>query len=133
MLLNFEDIRNNEEILTYLKFSDDYFASMGYKEHGLNHALHTAERAADVLRQLGYTARTQELAKIAGFLHDIGNLVGRRVFQHTVLMNAARMRKCISSIIPYPATLKIGKLCFSFVDRLQNVRYRLVVRGYHRC
>ena len=78
MLLNFEDIRNNEEILTYLKFSDDYFASIGYKEHGLNHALCTAERAADVLRQLGYTARIQELAKIAGFLHDIGNLVGKK-------------------------------------------------------
>ncbi len=78
MLLNFEDIRNNEEILTYLKFTDDYFASIGYKEHGLSHALCTAERSSDILRQLGYTARTQELAKIAGFLHDIGNLVGRR-------------------------------------------------------
>ncbi len=77
MLLNFEDIKNNEEILTYLKFSDDYFASIGYKEHGLPHAMFTAERAADVLRQLGHTARTQELAKISGFLHDIGNLVGK--------------------------------------------------------
>ncbi|MBR3627487.1 MAG: HD domain-containing protein [Elusimicrobia bacterium] len=77
MLLNFEDIRNNEELLTYLKYADNYFESIGYKEHGLNHAMFTAERAADVLRHLGYTARTQELAKIAGFLHDIGNLVGR--------------------------------------------------------
>ena len=77
MLLNFEDIRNNEEILTYLKYADSYFESIGYKEHGLNHAIFTAERAADILRQLGQTARIQELAKIAGFLHDIGNLVGR--------------------------------------------------------
>ena len=83
MLLNFEDIRNNEEILTYLKFTDDYFASIGYKEHGLNHALCTAERSADILRQLGYTSRTQELAKIAGFLHDIGNVVNRVDHAHT--------------------------------------------------
>ena len=60
-----------------MKFADDYFASMGYKEHGLPHALFTAERASDILRQLGHTARTQELAKISGFLHDIGNLVGK--------------------------------------------------------
>ena len=77
MLLNFEDIKNNEEILTYLKYSDDYFESIGYKEHGVPHALFTAERAADVLKQLGYTARKQELAKISGFLHDIGNLIGK--------------------------------------------------------
>ena len=77
MLLNFEDIKNNEEILTYLKYSDDYFESIGYKEQGLSHALFTAERAADVLKQLGYTARKQELAKISGFLHDIGNLIGK--------------------------------------------------------
>lgn len=77
MLLNFEDIKNNEELLTYLRYADSYFESIGYKEHGLPHAMFTAERAADVLRQLGYTARIQELAKIAGFLHDIGNLVGK--------------------------------------------------------
>ncbi len=77
MLLNFEDIRKNEELLTYLKYADSYFESIGYKEHGLPHAMFTAERAADVLRQLGHTARTQELAKISGFLHDIGNLVGK--------------------------------------------------------
>ena len=61
MLLSFEDIKNNEEILTYLKFSDDYFASMGYKEHGLPHALFTAERASDILRQLGHTARQRHI------------------------------------------------------------------------
>ena len=77
MLLNFENIKNNEEILTYLKYVDTYFKSIGYKEHGLPHALFTAKRAADVLKHLGYTARIQELAKISGFLHDIGNLVGR--------------------------------------------------------
>lgn len=77
MLLNFEDIKNNEEVLTYLKYADDYFANKGYKEHGIEHALFTAERASYILEQLGHTKRIQELAKIAGFLHDIGNIVNK--------------------------------------------------------
>jgi len=78
MLLKFKDIKNNEEILTYLKYADDYFASIGYKEHGVIHALCTAKRAEYILKELGYTKRIQELAKIAGFLHDIGNIVAKR-------------------------------------------------------
>lgn len=77
MLLNFEDIKKNEEVLTYLKYVDAYFASIGYKEHGLEHALFTANRAAFILEKLGYTKRLKELAKIAGFLHDIGNLINK--------------------------------------------------------
>lgn len=77
-MLIFKDIKNNEEILTYLKYSDDVFASMGYKKHGISHAMHTAQRAGFILEKLGYTKRVQELAKIAGYLHDIGNLVARR-------------------------------------------------------
>ncbi len=78
MLLSFKDIKNNEEVLTYLKYVDDYFASIGYKEDGIVHALYTAKRAEYILKELGYTKRIQELAKIAGFLHDIGNIVSKR-------------------------------------------------------
>ena len=53
MLLKFEDIKNNEEILTYLKYADNYFASIGYKENGVVHALYTARRAEYVLKELG--------------------------------------------------------------------------------
>lgn len=78
MLLNFGYIRNNEEINTYLLYADKIFAQIGYKEHGLNHALNTANRAAYVLEQLGYGVRIQELAKISGYLHDIGNIVSKK-------------------------------------------------------
>lgn len=77
-MLIFRDIKNNKEILTYLKYSDDVFAGVGYKKHGISHAMHTAQRAGFVLEKLGYTGRMQELAKIAGYLHDIGNIVARR-------------------------------------------------------
>ena len=36
-----------------------------------------AERAGYILRTLGFDERTVELAKIAGYLHDIGNVVNR--------------------------------------------------------
>ncbi len=77
-MLIFDDIKKDKELLTYLRYSDEIFASMGYKKHGLSHAMYTAERAGFVLEQLGYTKRMQELAKIAGYLHDIGNIVSRR-------------------------------------------------------
>ncbi|MBQ3835393.1 MAG: HD domain-containing protein [Elusimicrobia bacterium] len=77
-MLLFDDIKNDKELITYLKYSDEIFASMGYKKHGINHALYTAQRAGFVLEQLGYTKRMQELAKIAGYLHDIGNIISRK-------------------------------------------------------
>jgi metal-dependent HD superfamily phosphatase/phosphodiesterase len=74
-ILTFEGIRNNPEIQTYLEFTDKAFAIMGYKEHGQGHALRSAMTAENVLKSLGYSAREQELAKIATYMHDIGNMV----------------------------------------------------------
>ena len=78
MPLNFDAIKNNKEVLTYIKYSDKTFEVLGYKEHGHEHALHTAIRAGYILKQLGYSKRLQELAKIAGFMHDIGSLVAKK-------------------------------------------------------
>jgi len=78
MLLNFNTIKKNKEILTYIKFSDYVFAKIGYKEHNVEHSLFTAERAAFILEKLKYSKRMQELAKISGYLHDIGNLVSKK-------------------------------------------------------
>ncbi|MDR1696204.1 MAG: HD domain-containing protein [Endomicrobium sp.] len=75
--LSFESIRNNKEIQTYLEFTDAAFAQMGYKEHGQSHALYSAEIAEQILKYLGYTKREQELAKIAAYLHDIGNIISK--------------------------------------------------------
>ncbi len=77
-MLIYKDIRTNKEILTYLRYSEDVFVSIGYKKHGLSHAVHTAQRAGFILEKLGYTKRLQELAKIAGYMHDIGNIISRR-------------------------------------------------------
>ena len=75
--LNFDDIRQNREIAAYIRKADESLIALGYTEHSFAHVTVVAENAAYILTTLGYPERTVELAKIAGFLHDIGNLVNR--------------------------------------------------------
>jgi metal-dependent HD superfamily phosphatase/phosphodiesterase len=76
--LTFDEIKNNAEVQTYLKYADHAFSCMGYKEHGLGHALYSATVACQVLRDLGYNQIKQELAKIDAYLHDIGSFIGKQ-------------------------------------------------------
>ena len=76
-MVTFETIRKNETIRTYIVGADQSLAALGYTEHSFPHVTRVATVAADILSQLGYDERIIELAKIAGFLHDIGNLVNR--------------------------------------------------------
>ena len=55
----------------------------GYTEHGHRHISIVSKRAGDILENLGYPERTVELAKIAGYLHDIGNCVNRVDHAHS--------------------------------------------------
>ncbi|MCR4902539.1 MAG: HD domain-containing protein [Butyrivibrio sp.] len=75
--MTFEQIKNNEEINTYIKQADLSLSALGYTEHSFAHVTVVAEKAGYILETLGYPERMIELAKIAGYLHDIGNLVNR--------------------------------------------------------
>lgn len=75
--MTYEEIRKEEEVLAYLKKGNDILGGMGYTDHSEIHCSLVAERAASLLEKLGYSPREVELAKIAGFLHDIGNAVNR--------------------------------------------------------
>lgn len=75
--MTYEEIRKNEEVLAYLKKGNDVLGVMGYTDHSEIHCSLVAERAAYILKKLGYSAKEAELAKIAGFMHDIGNAVNR--------------------------------------------------------
>ena len=77
MKLNFDAIRNNEEIRTYIIQADASLIALGFTEHSFAHVTKCAETAASILQQLGYDERQVELAKIAGYMHDIGNVVNR--------------------------------------------------------
>lgn len=76
-MLTFEDVKNNAAIRTYIQRADESLIALGFTEHSFAHVTMVAENAAYILETLGYPARTVELARIAGFLHDIGNLVNR--------------------------------------------------------
>ena len=76
-MLTYEEIRKNEAIRTYIIRADESLDALGYTEHSFAHVTQVAETAGYILKTMGYDARTVELAKIAGYLHDIGNLVNR--------------------------------------------------------
>ena len=76
-MLTYEDVKNNSAVRIYIQRADESLTALGYTEHSFAHVTAVAENAAYILSTLGYPERTVELAKIAGFLHDIGNLVNR--------------------------------------------------------
>lgn len=76
-MITYEQIKNNNDIRTYVKEADASLAALGFTEHSFAHVTRVAETAGEILATLGYDERTCELARIAGFLHDIGNLVNR--------------------------------------------------------
>jgi len=77
MKITFEDIRANEAVQTYIKKADESLTALGYTEHSFPHVMKVAKTASDILLQLGYSEREAELARIAGYLHDIGNVINR--------------------------------------------------------
>lgn len=76
-MITCEEIKKNESIKTYITAADKTLKSMGYTEHSFAHVTKVSETAAYILISLGYDEHTVELAKIAGYLHDIGNLANR--------------------------------------------------------
>ena len=77
MKITFQDVKNNEAIKTYIQKADDSLIALGYTEHSFAHVTKVAETAADILLTCGYSEREAELARIAGYLHDIGNVINR--------------------------------------------------------
>ena len=75
--VTFEDIENNEEINEYITKGNEYLGVMNYTEHGFAHLKRSAVYARRILEDLGYDERTCELAAIAGYMHDIGNVINR--------------------------------------------------------
>ena len=75
--MTYEEIKKVEEIKIYIRQADESLNALGYTEHSFAHVTCVAERSGYILETLGYPARTVELAKIAGYLHDLGNLINR--------------------------------------------------------
>lgn len=77
MYITYEDIKKNETINTYIRQADENLKALGFTEHSFAHVCKVAETAGTILAELGFDERTIELGKIAGYMHDIGNVVNR--------------------------------------------------------
>jgi len=75
--ISFEEIKENREIKTYIAKADETMEAMGFTEHSFAHVTKAAHQAARILSDLEYPERTVELAKIAGYMHDIDNVINR--------------------------------------------------------
>ena len=77
MKVTYETVKASSEIRTYITQADASLLARGFTEHSFAHVTRCAMTAARLLEQLHYSPREVELAKIAGFMHDIGNVVNR--------------------------------------------------------
>ncbi|MCI5493296.1 MAG: HD domain-containing protein [Lachnospiraceae bacterium] len=75
--MKYKDITSNKEINAYLKKGDANLKQLGFKDHSSAHCVQVARQAGKILERFGYSEHEIELAKIAGFMHDIGNAINR--------------------------------------------------------
>lgn len=81
--ISYKEIRENEELQLLIENGNSVLKELGFTEHSRRHAAKVADRAGRILKELGYGKHEIELAKIAGYMHDIGNSVNRHDHAHT--------------------------------------------------
>ena len=82
-MITLQDVIENKEVDALIRGAQKQLDSLGYTEHSHRHISIVSKRAGDILEVLGYPQRTVELARIAGYLHDIGNCVNRTDHAHS--------------------------------------------------
>ena len=76
-MVTLEQVRHDARVRSYIEKADESLIALGFTEHSFQHVAKVAAVASSLLRRLGYEERTCELAAIAGWLHDIGNVINR--------------------------------------------------------
>ncbi|HBU13258.1 MAG TPA: phosphohydrolase [Clostridiales bacterium] len=84
--ITFAEIQKNEKIMQLVNMSNENLGIIGYTEHGIRHVKYIAKIAGRILEELGYPAERVELAKIAGWVHDVGNMINRQYHSLTGAM-----------------------------------------------
>lgn len=82
-MITLKDVKENDEVEAFIQGSQKQLDGLGYTEHSHRHISIVSQRAGEILEKLGYPERTVELAKIAGYMHDIGNCVNRTDHAHS--------------------------------------------------
>lgn len=81
--ITYKEIRESEEINAYIEMGDEGLGVLGFTEHSRKHAAKVAQTAGKILKELGYSEHEVELARIAGYMHDMGNSVNRMDYPHS--------------------------------------------------
>ena len=79
MSITLEDVKKNGAVSDMINAANEALKAIGYTEHGMRHVCFVSHTAGAILTELNFDERTVELAKIAGYLHDVGNLVNRNL------------------------------------------------------
>lgn len=77
MKITIDEVKHNHKVRTYIQRADESLGALGFTEHAFAHVALVAEKAKEILLTMGYPERDAELAEIAGYLHDIGNVINR--------------------------------------------------------
>lgn len=77
MNVTIEEVKNSKAVNVYIRKADESLTALGYTEHSFTHVSRVSDMAKDILLTMGYSQREAELAQIAGYLHDIGNVINR--------------------------------------------------------
>ncbi len=101
-----EDLKKNEKIRELIRIADRNLEAIGYTEHGFRHVENVSRNAGKILADMGYDEHLVHLAQMAGYLHDIGNVVNRR---HHAYHSAHIIIDVLPQIgVPFPDVLEIA-------------------------
>lgn len=89
--MTYEELRQDSAIRTYIQKADESLRALGFTEHSFAHVTKVSETAGYILETLGFPPEQIELVKIAGYLHDIGNLVNRIEYSQSGAVMAFRI------------------------------------------
>lgn len=92
-MITLKDVKENQELDALIRGAQKQLNAIGYTEHGHRHISIVSKRAGDILEKLGYPERIVELARIAGYMHDIGNCVNRVDHAHSGAIMAYNILK----------------------------------------
>ena len=89
--ITLEAVKQNKLVNSFIDAANQYLGAVGYTEHGFRHVSLVASVAHTTLSHLGYENPLPELAGIAGYLHDIGNVVNRQDHGQSAALIAMRV------------------------------------------
>lgn len=103
-IVTFDIVRHDPEVIALIERANENLGVLGYTEHGVRHVTLVSKIARNVLRYLGYDKEYLELASIAGYLHDVGNVISRYDHAYT---SALLARDILSRMGMPPADVAI--------------------------